>query len=238
MFRNFAFLACLVCVLVPSFSWGQPGPINPEDFATDPDKLKAAITDNVEANMQVCLDAADRITQVVYNRTQWASQKGMPDLLIAAVGNYKLVCEKISPRTAEHILGIIERAAGHRQAEPEEPTFKDPDNSSARANSRKPKHAKAEKVIASDLKSRPYESYPHAISPFMLRQTCRNIIQQRFNNWNIDFQHADLMQPARLENMSRWFSWFVVPRTAIRQHFLCSHNALTDWAEVRFTKRD
>lgn len=231
-------LVCLVAALSPCLCWGQPGPISPEDFAVDAEKLRAALTDNLESNLRTCMDTEHRITHIVYNRAQWQSQAGIPELLLKALNDYKSVCDAVSPGSASLALNRIEQYLANRSPEHEAQAGNNLPDPPKRAKLHNPNRANQEKIASPIAAPRPYNSYPHAISTFMLRQTCRNIIQQRLNNWNIDFQHADLMEPARLENMSRWFSWFIIPRTTVRQYFRCSHDALTDWTEVRFTKRD
>jgi hypothetical protein len=80
----------------------------------------------------------------------------------------------------------------------------------------------------------PASEYPHPIDAFTMRQACRNLIQTRWNNWDLEFQHADLEVPYKEGAITGWKSW--VMRRDEPRWFICIHNAQTDWTEIIFER--
>ena len=73
-------------------------------------------------------------------------------------------------------------------------------------------------------------AYPHPTTTFSLRQNCRNLIQKRLDDYDIEFQHADLEEPYTKGRMTGWKSWY--KRNGEKQWFICVHDAQTDYVSL------
>lgn len=100
-----------------------------------------------------------------------------------------------------------------------------------------PDHTNDPKPSEVEAAKQPVSPYTYYLSSFGIRQACRNLIQNKYNDHDLSFQHADLEEPQRDGPRTFWKSWFKSPKNGDTLVFSCLHNEETDRIDFKIVDR-